>query len=58
MRSFKVGDKVSVKLAQGTFYGVVKSVMPNYNWTSETWYKVTGHDPEPFETIARRLASQ
>jgi len=49
----KVGDRVTVTLPSGAYAGRVTRVLPNYNWTDDTWYEVQGNDPEPFVTTTR-----
>lgn len=51
--SFKVGDKVRVTLPGGIYSGEIKEVLTNYAYTGDTWYLVSGEDPQPFLTTTR-----
>lgn len=53
--TISVGDKVTVTLPGGEYIGKVQQVIPNYLWSDDTAYRVTGSDPKPFITTTKTV---
>lgn len=56
-KPIEIGDRVATECPfgrpAGTYYGIVRTILPNYNWTDDTWAYVTGDEPAPFEVTTR-----
>lgn len=59
-RPIQGGDRVAIDLPfgvpAGIYHGIVRQLLPNHNWTDETWAYVTGDEPAPFEVTTRLSA--
>lgn len=53
--TISVGDRVAVTLPGGEYIGTVSEIKPDYMWTNETWYRVTGTKPRQFLTTVREV---